>query len=198
MFTDALPSRPNRREGRVKEAASMDKGRILFLNGVTSSGKTSIVEALQTRRDRFFYAMGNDGFQGMVGKAYLRENYWKYLSDAILMMYRTAKLFSDHGRDVLIDGMLVEQPEIAPHYGRLREILRENPLDIVEVYCPLDICRRRNLARGDRYEGQSEEQWALMARDIGYSCRVETHLHTPEECADRVMGVLFPGETDRV
>jgi chloramphenicol 3-O phosphotransferase len=198
MFTDALPSRPNRRGGRVKEAASMDKGRILFLNGVTSSGKTSIVEALQTRRDRFFYAMGNDGFQGMVGKAYLRENYWKYLSDAILMMYRTAKLFSDHGRDVLIDGMLVEQPEIAPHYGRLREILRENPLDIVEVYCPLDICRRRNLARGDRYEGQSEEQWALMARDIEYSCRVETHLHTPEECADRIMGGLFPGETDRV
>lgn len=27
----------------------MDKGRIIFLNGVTSSGKTSIVEALQER-----------------------------------------------------------------------------------------------------------------------------------------------------
>lgn len=27
----------------------MNKGRIIFLNGVTSSGKTSIVEALQER-----------------------------------------------------------------------------------------------------------------------------------------------------
>lgn len=32
----------------------MEKGRIIFLNGVTSSGKTSIVEALQERDDIFF------------------------------------------------------------------------------------------------------------------------------------------------
>lgn len=169
----------------------MEKGRIIFLNGVTSSGKTSIVKALQNRRDRCFYAIGNDLFQQMVGEPYLRENYWKYLSDLILMMYRTAKLFSDYGRDVLIDGILVEHPEIVPHYARLRAILRGNPLDIVEVYCPLDICRSRNLARGDRYESQSEEQWARMAQGIHYSCRVETHLHTPEECADRILEVLF-------
>lgn len=29
----------------------MEKGRIIFLNGVTSSGKTSIVEALQENDD---------------------------------------------------------------------------------------------------------------------------------------------------
>lgn len=29
----------------------MHKGKIVFLNGVTSSGKTSIVEALQNRDD---------------------------------------------------------------------------------------------------------------------------------------------------
>lgn len=32
----------------------MEKGRIIFLNGVTSAGKTSIVEALQDREDVFF------------------------------------------------------------------------------------------------------------------------------------------------
>ena len=32
----------------------MKKGRIVFLNGVTSSGKTSIVEALQECDDVFF------------------------------------------------------------------------------------------------------------------------------------------------
>lgn len=32
----------------------MEKGRIIFLNGVTSAGKTSIVEALQERDDIFF------------------------------------------------------------------------------------------------------------------------------------------------
>ena len=46
---------------QIKEIP-MDKGKIIFLNGVTSSGKTSIVEALQERRDQFFYVVANDLF----------------------------------------------------------------------------------------------------------------------------------------
>ncbi|MDE6566556.1 MAG: hypothetical protein K2K70_02345 [Lachnospiraceae bacterium] len=53
----------------------MEKGRIIFLNGVTGAGKTSIVEALQERDDIFFYAVANDLFQEMVGDKYLRRDY---------------------------------------------------------------------------------------------------------------------------
>ena len=169
----------------------MEKGRIIFLNGITSSGKTSIVEALQARRDVFFYVVANDLFQEMVGEDWLRENYWKYLGDVIIMMYHTAKLFSDMGKNVLIDGVLVEREGVAPHYEQLLGILRDNPLDIVEVYCPLEICRQRNIARGDRYETQSEEQAELMAKDIRYSLRVDTGSHSPEECAEQIMRELF-------
>lgn len=169
----------------------MDKGRIIFLNGVTSAGKTSIVEALQARDDVFFYVVANDLFQEMVGEKYLRENYWKYLSEVIIMMYHTAKLYSDMGKNVLIDGILVERDEIAPHYQRLKEILRNNPLDLVEVYCPLDICRKRNIIRGDRYKSQSDEQHALMAKNIEYSLQVDTSLHSASECADIIIHALF-------
>ncbi|MCM1102864.1 MAG: hypothetical protein NC409_02060 [Clostridium sp.] len=55
----------------------------------------------------------------------------KYLSEVIIMMYHTAKLYSDMGKHVLIDGILVEREEIAPHYQRLTEILKENPLDVI-------------------------------------------------------------------
>lgn len=169
----------------------MEKGRIIFLNGVTSAGKTSIVEALQERDDIFFYVVANDLFQEMVGEKYLRENYWKYLSDIIIMMYRTAKLFSDHGRNIIIDGILVERPEITPHYEQLKEILKDNSLDIVEVYCPLDICKKRNIERGDRYETQSEEQSMLMAKNISYSMKVDTSIYSPAECADAIVKELF-------
>jgi len=169
----------------------VNKGRIIFLNGVTSSGKTSIVDVLQAREDVFFYVLANDLFQETVGESYLRRDYWKYLSDAIIMMYHTAKLFSDMGKNVIIDGILVERPEITPHYERMREILKDNPLDVVEVYCPLEICRQRNIARGDRYETQSEEQAELMAKDIRYSLRVDTGSHSPEECAEQIMRELF-------
>ncbi len=169
----------------------MEKGRIIFLNGVTSAGKTSIVEALQEREDIFFYVVANDLFEEMFGEKYLRENYWKYLSEVIIMMYHTARLFSDMGKNVLIDGILVERAEITPHYQQLREILKNNPLDLVEVYCPLEICRERNVIRGDRYESQSEEQQELMAKDIKYSMRVDTSMHSADECADQIMKKLF-------
>ena len=167
------------------------QGRIIFLNGVTSSGKTSIVEALQERDDVFFYVVANDLFQEMVGDKFLREDYWKYLSEVIIMMYHTAKLYSDMGKNVLIDGILVERDEIKPHYQQLMEILKENPLDIVEVYCPLDICRERNIARGDRYETQSEEQHELLAQNIKYSLRVDTSVNSSEECAELIVKELF-------
>ena len=119
----------------------MEKGRIIYLNGVTSAGKTSIVEAIQERDDVFFQVVANDLFQEMVGDRYLRENYWKYLSEVIIMMYHTAKLYSDMGKNVLIDGILVERDEIAPHYRQLTEILKDNPLDLVDVYCPKRMVR---------------------------------------------------------
>ena len=169
----------------------MEKGRIIFLNGVTSAGKTSIVEALQERDDIFFYVVANDLFQEMVGEKFLQENYWKYLSEVIIMMYHTAKLYSDMGKNVLIDGILVEREEIKPHYRQLLEILKDNPLDVVEVYCPLDICRERNIARGDRFESQSDEQQELMAKNIEYALRVDTSLHSPADCAEMIVKGLF-------
>ncbi len=165
----------------------MDKGRIIFLNGVTSSGKTSIVEALQDREDCYFYVVANDLFEQMIGERFLREDYWQHLSRVILLMYHTAKLFSDMGHDVLIDGILVERPELAPHYQQMLDILGENPLSIVEVACPLEVCRERNIARGDRYEEQSQEQAAIMAKDIHYAMTVHTDQNTPEECAEAIL-----------
>ncbi len=169
----------------------MKKGRILFLNGVTSSGKTSIVEALQQQDEVFFYVVANDLFEQMIGERYLKKDYWKYLSEVIFMMYHTAKLYSDMGKNVLIDGILVERDELKPHYERLKEIFKDNPLDIIEVYCPLEICRHRNRKRKDRYELQSQEQYEIMAKSIDYRLRIDTDIYTPEECAEIIIKNLF-------
>lgn len=171
----------------------MEKGKIIYLNGVTSTGKTSITRALQAREDVYFYAMSNDLFQEMVGERYLQADYWKHLWDAILMMYHTAKLFSDMGKNVIIDGMILEKEEFRPHYQQMLEIFRENPLEIVEVYCPLEICRQRNIARGNRGEFQSEFQHRYMAPRICHSLRVDTSVHSASECAEIITKALFEG-----
>ncbi len=165
----------------------MEKGHIVFLNGVTSAGKTSIAEAIRERDDVFFYVVANDMFQNMIGIKHLRENYWKYLGEVIIMMYHTAKMFSDMGKNVLIDGMLIEIEGIAPHYQQMSEILKDNPLDLIEVYCPLELCRKRNILRGDRYENQSDEQNELMAKNIKYTLSIDTSLYSPAKCADIII-----------
>ena len=109
-------------------------------------------------------------------------------------MDRTAKLFSDLGKNGLIDGILVEREELKPHYRQMLEILKENPLDVVEVFCPLELCRQRNIARGDRYEMQSAEQAAIMAEKIHDRMRVDTSKLSPEECAEKILRALFPEE----
>ena len=70
------------------------------------------------------------------------------------------------------------------------EIMKDSPLDIVEVYCPLDICRQRNIERGDRYESQSDEQAELMNKDIKYSLQVDTSKYSAEECAEQIVKAL--------
>ncbi|MGV2965323.1 phosphotransferase-like protein [Paenibacillus sp. AGC30] len=168
----------------------MEKGKIIFLNGVTSSGKTSIVEAMQSYDDPFFYVVANDLFENTIGDKHLQTDYWKYLSEAIVMMYHTAKVFSDHGKHVLIDGILVERPELTPHYEQVKQIFEGYPLDIVELHCPR-YRRQRNIERGDRREEQSDEQHQIMAQNINYSYSVHTSMNTPEECAEKIIAALF-------
>ena len=94
-------------------------------------------------------------------------------------------------KNPLIDGILVEREEIKPHYQQLMEIMKDSPLEIVEVYCPLEICKQRNIERGDRYESQSEEQAELMSKDIKYRMRVDTSVNSAEECAEQIVKELF-------
>ncbi|MBE5861267.1 MAG: chemotaxis protein, partial [Lachnospiraceae bacterium] len=94
-----------------------------------------------------------------------------------------------------IDGILVEREEIRPHYQQLMEIMKDSPLEIVEVYCPLEICKQRNIERGDRYESQSEEQAELVSKDIKYRMRVDTSKYSAEECAEQIVKALFAKES---
>jgi len=169
----------------------MNKGKIVFLCGPTSTGKTSIVDAMQDISEEFFYAIANDLVAQMVGEKYYRIDFLKYQGKAVYYMYHMAKLLSDMGENVLIDGTMQEE-QIQNHYETVMEIFKESPLTLVEVFCPLEICRERNLARGDRWEMQSAEQMKNWNPNVKYDIRVETHLHSPTECAAEILQYVFP------
>ena len=164
----------------------MKKGTIIYLNGVTSSGKSSVAKAL--RQDMDFYYLSDDVFEDhIVHMQYDAPDYWERLAQAVFLMYRTAALFSNHGKTVVIDSMLLEAPAFAPHYQTVLDIFRDHPLFMVDVHCPLEICRQRNVLRGDRHENQSQEQAEQMAQNVQYHLHLDTSTLSPAQCAREII-----------
>ena len=165
----------------------MPQGIILYLNGVTSTGKTTLANSLQEQANVNFYNFSNDIFQQMISRKFLEQNYWKYLSEAIIQAYKTAKLMSDNGINVIYDGMILDVDELKPHYEKIKTIFSNSPLKMIEVYCPLKICKQRNIERGDRGINQSEEQNSIMVKNIKYDISVDTSINDSKECAKIIL-----------
>ena len=163
-------------------------GKIVFLNGLTSSGKTSIVNEIIARKTNLFFVLGFDLFEETLPD--WAADVESYYSNAIIAMYHAARSLSDQGRDVLIDGLVMEIEGLNFHYTTLREIFSGYPLKIVNVYCPLEVCRRRNILRGDRRENQSFEQSKIAETNISYTLSIDTSVHTVQECADLLLSKI--------
>jgi adenylylsulfate kinase/chloramphenicol 3-O phosphotransferase len=160
----------------VQETNDMHKGLIIYLSGVTSTGKTWIARDMQKISNEFFYVIGSDILIGMVGEKYLDENHWKYESEMFVNMYHIAKLFFDMGKNIIIDSALFETPELPDHYQKVKSILADCPLLMVEVVCPLEICGERNVVRGDREAYQSERQDKIMDKNVPFDFSVRTEI----------------------
>ena len=179
----------------------MKRGKIIFLNGVTSTGKTTIAKEIQRTAAENFYYVSNDVFYGVEAQIYNPRFYVdgeqeKYMAEAVVLLYHFAKILADQGTNVVIDGMFHETDEYIKlhgktNYGSMLSILSGLPVLMVEVYCSLEECRRRNIARGDRGENQSEEQHAIMNKHIRYDFSVDTSIDSAEECAAKILGELY-------
>jgi adenylylsulfate kinase/chloramphenicol 3-O phosphotransferase len=174
----------------------MKKGKIIYLNGLTSTGKTSIARIIQDTTNEFFYLIGSDILMNMVGEKDRFNNYVKYEFEMFIDMYHIAKLFSDMGKNVIIDCILFETPELPNHYQKMMNILGNNPLFTVNVVCPLEICRERNLKRGDRGEFQSEEQDKIIDKTVTLDFIIYTDKYSSEECAKMILDRAFENDTE--
>jgi len=182
----------------------MKTGKIIFLNGVTSSGKSSISKAVQEIADEQFYHLSNDMFfpiaHQMLHDKYIEEAgekaTEKYMAEAIVMMYHFAKAVAEQGINIIIDGMLEERSGFMEHYKKtnydiMLGVFAGFDIFMVEVFCPLGECRRRNIARGDRGENQSCEQHEIMNKTIKYDFFVDTSVSSADECADKILKELY-------
>jgi len=162
----------------------MKKGNIIWLNGVSSSGKTTLAKALQDVLPMPPYYISNDLFAEMIPAKYFRDA--KKVAESFSMMYGTIKTFSDAGADVIVDSLFLSADRM---YQCVNE-LHEYPVLFVHVTCPPHELRRREETRNDRDVGQGERQLAdLHPRDT-YDIIVDTYSNSKAECADMIEEAL--------
>ena len=182
----------------------MKHGRILFLYGLTSSGKSTAAKRMKRMCSSVLYVSSNDIFHDMIAGKFFGRDFWGAVAETIGAQYYAVKGMAEAGFDVAVDGMLLDLPEYRARFGMSNlELLHSllGPFDplFVRFDCPLEELRRRNLLRGDRGEFQSEEQARLMTKDPPADLVIDAMTVFPDEAAARILeaaGLEYEKQTD--
>jgi chloramphenicol 3-O phosphotransferase len=170
----------------------MQKGNIICLNGVSSSGKSTLAKSLQESLNKPYYWMSEDAFVFILPDKFNafkndtveNEN---ILTEALFNYYQAVKLYSDRGSNVIVDTVLDDQEWV----DYISELLQDNPILFVHVTCPKKELIKRELIRGDRVVGLAVEQLEYLSpKDQIYDIVIDTHLNTIEECVDKIIAKL--------
>jgi len=166
----------------------MEKGKIIFLNGVSSAGKSTLAKALQDSLDEPYYLLANDTFCDMSPEKFIDIDIMGTYRRALSGLHHTIRAFSDAGIHTIVDHVMVKSDACL---GECLELLHDHPVLFVHVTCPLEELRRRELERGDRGIGQAESQLAgLEPQDTIYDITVDTFHQAAEECAQQIRAAV--------
>lgn len=163
----------------------MNRGKIVFLNGVSSSGKSTLAKGLVRLMPNYFY-MSIDDFDLFIEKMEDRENNHLIPVETGYFFHRTIAMFSDRGINVIVDHVL--------HDNFTRQdcfkVLVDYPVLFVGVHCPLEELERRERVRGDRNIGQARRQLEYVHKSEIYDIEVNTFVESIEECLNKIIEML--------
>jgi chloramphenicol 3-O-phosphotransferase len=162
-----------------------NKGNIILLNGTSSSGKTTLSKALQIRLTEVYYWFSFDSMFEKIRHKILYTDYQKTIRESLCMMDYEIKLYSDMGKNVIIDTVLEKNI-----FWDFWEILRGYPVLLVKVMCPISELQKREKERGDRRIGQAESQLETLYPQNKYDITINTHSFSLDECVDQIIKCL--------
>lgn len=188
---------------------------MIVLNGTSSSGKSTLIRALQARLDGAWLGVGIDTVVFALPKRYLDQPLWsevfRYVdaepgADAPFQI-ETGELgrqlveglhgmvasLADAGLSVIVDHVLLEPNWVVDLARRLagHEVL------FVGVRCPREVVVERERARRDRTIGQAAAQFDVVHRAGGYDVEVDTSVLSPEGAANVIARAVEAGLAER-
>ncbi|MGI8614277.1 MAG: chloramphenicol phosphotransferase CPT family protein [Nocardioidaceae bacterium] len=173
------------------------RGRIIFLNGATSSGKTSIAEHLLALLDAPYFYLQVDAINAMRARPptlRLRpEQLELVLERTVLGFHRAVAGMAAAGNPILVDHVLREPSWLLDCLA----LFAGGDVVFVGVHCPLAELERRERARGDRELGRVAYHFARVHRHGSYDVEVDTSTSSPHACAVEILDFLARPVTSR-
>jgi chloramphenicol 3-O phosphotransferase len=173
---------------------------VIFLNGCTSAGKSSVARALQARLSGFWLTTGidhaiamapaslhhhHDGFSFDIDESgEVRLNFGPLGWGLLLAHQRAAAGISAGGADLILDEVLVV-PGLLDCW---LNALAGQEVWMIGLHCDLPELERREQARGDRRIGQARGQYAKVHAGVHYDLELDTGLTSPQDAAGQIAG----------
>lgn len=186
-------------------------GNIIFLNGPSSSGKTTLSEMLQAKlsepfmhigMDKVIYMMpkhindwtgkiANGGFWWLhdmdaAGQHMYHLQFGPYAKKSMSTLKDFVVVLAVNGHNVIVDEVCFG----ANGVDSWRDKLAEFCTLFVGVMAPLEILELRERIRGDRIVGSARAQYYTVHDGASYDIKVDTHERSIEECAGIIMNEL--------
>lgn len=198
--------------GRATEAVVVQ---VIYLNGTSSAGKSSIARALRDKLHDLYLHVQLDVFLQMVpphgwereGGAVMTPSQQEHglqvefgpLCQALFSgFHRSLAALASAGNNLIVDDVLIERRWLREAI----EALAPHEVCFVGVCCPVDIVEARERVRGDRIVGTARGQYEHVHAHGIYDVTVDTSILTSEACAGRILEaqqqLLHPSAFERL
>jgi chloramphenicol 3-O phosphotransferase len=198
----------------MREDAEVEPGNIVFLNGTSSAGKSSIARAVQEVMDVPYLHTGIDHFLERVPPGFIVASDGVNPAEAagflavigpgprltevrigpagrrlLAGMYAAIAALSAAGQHVVVDDVIHDRRVLRTMVAALRDA----PVLFVGVQVPLAEAERRELARGDRLPGGAGAFYPHVHAHGVYDLEIDATTATPHDCAARIKTALATG-----
>ncbi|WP_219090717.1 AAA family ATPase [Streptomyces sp. JJ38] len=170
----------------MSDTPAAPAGRIILLNGASSSGKSSIAAELVLLLDEPHLLMSVDRFYAMLPSAGATLSGPVPEEEVVRRtqagFHRAVAGMAAAGNHVVVDQVL-SRPWRLPD---LLTVLDGFDVTFVGVHCPPDELARRERARGDRAIGHAAAQLPVVHAHGVYDVECDTSRLSPRACAEHI------------
>ncbi len=167
--------------------AELPGGLVVFLNGTSSSGKSSIAAELLKLLDEPYYYMPVDTFYGMrVDREIAPEDFQETVDRTCMGFHRAVAGMAASGNNVVVDHVISRPWRLLD----CLDLFTPEDVLLVGLRCALPELERRERERGDRSPGLAAGQFEQVHAHGVYDLECDTGVSTPLECARQIAAAL--------